>query len=296
MLKFVSSLLVVSVLVIIAVAIRTTPPETTKEPLEENTENAFGEVLGASADLAVTSQILSYYDNGNGTFTVNYRYNIQNPNSVGVNILSGTSEFEFADHTTPTMSVTSFSSPSLSLNSGFNGTSSTNMFSGSNSIAATSFATIDTSIIVTFSNTSPGLTNFIEVSGEEAGSSSGGTTTSSTTSTSGSSTSGTSTTSGSSTTGSTSSTGGSTSTGSSSTTGPTTTSSTTAGSTTGSTAATSTTGSGTTTGSTSTGTTTSPTTGGGSTTGSGSSSIYGSAQTVFVLGIGAAPNIGTGGK
>jgi hypothetical protein len=121
--------------------------------------------------LTITNEISSMVDNHNGTLTITYTYVIKNLSNYTIYDVHATSRF---NHSTPGLFIVSSltGDSGLTLNSHYNGMSDVNLLSGANSLAAHSTKVLKLTITLNYTPALDPFINYVDVSGQTAGSSS----------------------------------------------------------------------------------------------------------------------------
>lgn len=127
-------------------------------------ENPSAEVLGASAMVEITNQIVANIPQGNNVFLITYKYRICNVGNATVSNLTATSRFNHtANNDFTVVSLTTNSN--LNINEDYNGKSDTSLIEGNNFIGPGNCKEIQLTIRLTYNNQSQEFINYVDASG-----------------------------------------------------------------------------------------------------------------------------------
>ncbi len=136
---------------------------------ENNETEDDVEVDNTFYSLSVDNTLTSFQDNGDGTFTLNYRFQICNTYSFPLRLDTVTHRLsQNGSLVNPT--VLSFTSPTLPLRGGYNGNGE--MLAASTTLPAGTCAVINLSVRVDYSPTEPTINSFVSAQGRRESASS----------------------------------------------------------------------------------------------------------------------------
>lgn len=139
-------------------------------PTSETTPNPDTvPVAGAVENLTINLTLEGYVDNGDGTFTVDYRYFIHNPNSFVVREVLATSQFSQAVPGGPQVEVLELDSNRFAVNSGFDGINNTRLLPVNTVLQPREGGIINLKVRMVYGPGQPSVKNAAMISGVNGG-------------------------------------------------------------------------------------------------------------------------------
>lgn len=157
--SIIAGIIIIAVTTFFALAVIFTQPGSYVDGPETDVDVAI------SDDLSITSRILTFVDEGNGSFLISYQYDIVHAGDYPALNLSASSWFN--DSLLNTFAVISLTTnSSLTLNPNFNGMDDRDLLSGSNFLAPNSSAQIILTVRLSYQDISRQFINFVETAGD----------------------------------------------------------------------------------------------------------------------------------